>query len=114
MKTPLMLDTKRMAVYDGPGIRTTFFVKGCPLKCIWCHNPESISAKPQWARFQHLCQHHATCTMDVQTVKGVKNVLFGGEGLFNTVLTGPGHVVMQTMPLTNFVSVVAGMLPSKN
>ena len=56
----------------------------------------------------------ATCTMDVQTVKGVKNVLFGGEGLFNTVITGPGHVVMQTMPLTNFVSVVAGMLPSKN
>ena len=67
MKTPLMLDTKRMAVYDGPGIRTTFFVKGCPLKCIWCHNPESISAKPQWARFQHLCQHHATCTMDEAT-----------------------------------------------
>ena len=67
MKIPLMLDTKRMAVYDGPGIRTTFFVKGCPLKCIWCHNPESISAKPQWARFQHLCQHHATCTMDEAT-----------------------------------------------
>ena len=67
MKTPLMLDTKRMAVYDGPGIRTTFFVKGCPLKCIWCHNPESISAKPQWARFQHLCRHHATCTMDEAT-----------------------------------------------
>ena len=42
VKTPLMLDTKRMAIWDGPGIRTTFFVKGCPLKCIWCHNPESI------------------------------------------------------------------------
>jgi len=56
----------------------------------------------------------ATCTMDVQTVKGVKNVLFGGEGLFNTVVTGPGHVVMQTMPLTNFAGVIAGMMPSKN
>ena len=67
VKTPLMLDTKRMAVYDGPGIRTTFFVKGCPLKCVWCHNPESISAKPQWARFQHLCQHHEKCTMDEAT-----------------------------------------------
>ena len=43
MKTPLMLDTKRMAIHDGPGIRTTFFVKGCPLHCVWCHNPESIS-----------------------------------------------------------------------
>lgn len=34
MKTPLMLDTKRLAVHDGPGIRTTFFVKGCPLHCV--------------------------------------------------------------------------------
>lgn len=64
VKTPLMLDTKRMAIWDGPGIRTTFFVKGCPLKCIWCHNPESIKTEAQWARFQHLCKHHAKCTMD--------------------------------------------------
>lgn len=67
LKTPLMLDTKRMAVYDGPGIRTTFFVKGCPLHCVWCHNPESIDPKPQTARFQHLCQHCAKCTMDETT-----------------------------------------------
>lgn len=62
-----MLDTKRMAIHDGPGIRTTFFVKGCPLKCRWCHNPESISPKAQWARFQHLCVHHEKCTMDEDT-----------------------------------------------
>ena len=67
VKTPLMLDTKRMAIWDGPGIRTTFFVKGCPLKCIWCHNPESIKAEAQWARFQHLCKHHEHCTMDEAT-----------------------------------------------
>ena len=67
MRVPLMLDTKRMAIHDGPGIRTTFFVKGCPLHCIWCHNPESISPKPQWARFQHLCKHCAKCTMDEAT-----------------------------------------------
>ena len=67
MKTPLLLDTKRMAIHDGPGIRTTFFVKGCPLKCVWCHNPESIKTEPQWARFQHLCKHHAKCTMDEAT-----------------------------------------------
>jgi len=66
-KTPLMLDTKRMAIWDGPGIRTTFFVKGCPLKCIWCHNPESIKPEAQWARFQHLCKHHEKCTMDEAT-----------------------------------------------
>ena len=67
VKTPLMLDTKRMAIWDGPGIRTTFFVKGCPLKCIWCHNPESIRSEAQWARFQHLCKHHGHCTMDEAT-----------------------------------------------
>ena len=67
IKTPLMLDTKRMAIHDGPGIRTTFFVKGCPLRCVWCHNPESLSSKPQWARFQHLCRKCAKCTMDEAT-----------------------------------------------
>jgi len=56
LKTPLMLDTKRMAIHDGPGMRTTFFVKGCPLRCVWCHNPESISPKQQMARFHHLCE----------------------------------------------------------
>jgi len=67
VRTPLMLDTKRMAIWDGPGIRTTLFVKGCPLRCIWCHNPESIKTEPQWARFQHLCKHHEKCTMDEAT-----------------------------------------------
>lgn len=62
--TPLMLDVKRMAVWDGPGIRTCFFVKGCPLKCIWCHNPESQSRERQIARFQHLCRHCEKCKMD--------------------------------------------------
>ncbi|MGN0853000.1 MAG: 4Fe-4S cluster-binding domain-containing protein [Kiritimatiellia bacterium] len=67
VKVPLMLDTKRMAIWDGPGIRTTFFVKGCPLKCLWCHNPESIARERQTARFRHLCRHCRTCTMDEAT-----------------------------------------------
>ena len=67
VKTPLMLDAKRMAIHDGPGIRTTFFVKGCPLHCIWCHNPESIRSERQMARFQHLCRNCAKCTMDEAT-----------------------------------------------
>ena len=47
----------------------------------------------------HVVLMSSTCSMDVQTVKGVKNVLFGGEGLFNTVVTGPGEVILQTMPV---------------
>ena len=66
-REPLLLDTKRMAIHDGPGMRTTFFVKGCPLHCVWCHNPESIRTEAQWARFQHLCQHCKKCTMDEAT-----------------------------------------------
>ena len=66
-RVPLLLDTKRMAIHDGPGIRTSFFVKGCPLHCVWCHNPEAISVERQVARFQHLCQHCKKCTMDEAT-----------------------------------------------
>lgn len=47
----------------------------------------------------HLVMMSSTCKMDVQTVKGAKNILFGGEGLFNTVITGPGEVAIQTMPI---------------
>ena len=60
----------------------------------------------------NLAMLDATCSVDVQTVKGVKNVLFGGEGLFNTVVTGPGRVVLQTMPINNFAASIAAILPS--
>jgi pyruvate formate lyase activating enzyme len=42
----LVFDIKRFALHDGPGIRTTAFIKGCPLACVWCQNPEGINAKP--------------------------------------------------------------------
>jgi pyruvate formate lyase activating enzyme len=42
-KMGIIFDIKRFAVHDGPGIRTTVFMKGCPLSCKWCHNPESMS-----------------------------------------------------------------------
>ncbi len=54
----------------------------------------------------HLAAMTATCNIDIQTVPGAKNMLLGGEGFFNTVITGPGHVWLQTQPLAN----VAGVL----
>jgi len=54
----------------------------------------------------------STVRMDIQTVSGAKNVLFGGEGLFNTVLTGPGRVWLQTMPIYNVANALRPFLPT--
>jgi pyruvate formate lyase activating enzyme len=50
MRTGLVFDIKEFAVHDGPGIRTTVFLKGCALRCAWCHNPEGMSFEPQVLR----------------------------------------------------------------
>lgn len=52
---------KRYSIHDGPGIRTTVFLKGCPLTCIWCHNPESYSEEPQLAVFPLRCIKCGIC-----------------------------------------------------
>ena len=62
----------------------------------------------------HLAAMDASCSMDIQTVKGAKNVLFGGEGLFLTNITGPGRVWLQTMPLSNVAAVLRPYMPSGN
>lgn len=53
-----------------------------------------------------------TCTMDIQTVPGVKNMFFGGEGIFNTVVTGPGKVILQTMPISGVAATLRPFFPS--
>lgn len=62
----------------------------------------------------YLAMMDASCSLDVQMVKGVKNALFGGEGLFNTIVTGPGHIVLQSMPMGHFASAVAALMPQKS
>lgn len=47
MEELTVFDIQRFALHDGPGIRTTVFLKGCPLNCLWCHNPESKRPQPQ-------------------------------------------------------------------
>ena len=55
----------------------------------------------------------STVKMDIETVKGMKNIFLGGEGLFLTTLTGPGKVYLQTMPVSNLVGMVASRIPSR-
>lgn len=55
----------------------------------------------------NLAMADITCTIDVQQVPGLKNMLFGGEGVFNTVVTGPGNIVLQTMNINGFASTLA-------
>ena len=50
-----IFEIKRFAVHDGDGIRTTVFFKGCPLRCVWCHNPEGLSPLAQEAFYKHKC-----------------------------------------------------------
>ncbi len=69
----VVFDIKELAVFDGPGIRTTVFLKGCPLRCTWCHNPEGLSAKRQmmvkWSQCLHCgkcreaCRHPEECIL---------------------------------------------------
>lgn len=78
----LLCDIKRFAVHDGDGIRTTVFFKGCPLKCLWCHNPESISFKPQTAFYQHKCVNCGACREEhflPEDCLGGARVLYGAE-----------------------------------
>ncbi|MBN1317874.1 MAG: glycyl-radical enzyme activating protein [Anaerolineales bacterium] len=57
----IVFDIKRFAVHDGPGIRTTIYLKGCPLSCIWCHNPEGQSPVPELVFREKRCIHCGAC-----------------------------------------------------
>ncbi len=61
MKSGVVFQYKRYSLHDGPGIRTTVFMKGCPLSCSWCHNPESISQLPQLFLLSNRCFDCGEC-----------------------------------------------------
>ena len=61
MNKAIIFDIQRNSFVDGPGIRTTVFFKGCNLKCAWCHNPESQSAKPQMMFYKDKCTGCGKC-----------------------------------------------------
>jgi pyruvate formate lyase activating enzyme len=56
-----VFNVQRFSLHDGPGIRTTVFLKGCPARCLWCHNPESQEAAPEVIVVESRCAHCGTC-----------------------------------------------------
>lgn len=62
----------------------------------------------------YLAAMDSTCSIEVRTVPGLKNMVFGGEGLFNTVVTGPGRVWLQTMPIPNVAQLILSFMPPKS
>ena len=62
--TGLIFNVQRFSVHDGPGVRTTVFMKGCPLACSWCHNPESQELSPAFVRLSHRCMRCGRCSDD--------------------------------------------------
>lgn len=61
MESGIVYNIQRMSTKDGPGLRTTVFLKGCPLHCLWCSNPESQSFHPQLLLFENMCRSCGAC-----------------------------------------------------
>ncbi len=83
MTKGLIADVQRASVHDGPGMRTTVFLKGCPLNCKWCHNPECIDFKPQILHYPDKCIGCGKC--DEGCYSGAR-VLCGKEYTPNEIL----------------------------
>lgn len=62
----------------------------------------------------YLAAMESSCSMEIKSVPGIKNMVFGGEGLFNTVVTGPGRVWLQTMPVSNVAELIMKFMPPKS
>jgi len=80
----LVSGIKRMEIHDGDGLRTTVVLKGCPLKCLWCHNPESISFEKQIGFYENKCMHCGICggiknEKTAETCPAEAIVLYGKE-----------------------------------
>lgn len=61
MKSGRVFSIEEFSIYDGPGIRTTVFLKGCPLRCVWCHSPEGQSFEQEFLRSPNGCLHCGAC-----------------------------------------------------
>ncbi len=88
--TGVVFDIKEFSIYDGPGVRTTVFLKGCPLRCKWCHNPEGLEVKPQ-IMLSSSCTDCGACKVDGCELSGGKTRLLNAS----ESCTGCGRCVLK-------------------
>jgi len=101
---------EEFAVNDGPGIRTTVFLKGCPLRCAWCHNPEGWSPEPQWLTKKG---RKELCGYEIDS-SSLANILERDKNLYND--SGGGVTFTGGEPLcqADFICEVMGLIPDIN
>ena len=71
-KTGTIFEVREFCLHDGPGIRTTVFFKGCPLRCTWCHNPEGLSPAPEYLFKEQKCVHCGSCARGGDCPRGAR------------------------------------------
>ena len=96
-----------MQKFTGPGV-VFLEVDG------YCKEYDLASGQSMIIDTGYLAAMDSTCSIDIRSVPGIKNALFGGEGLFNTVITGPGHIWLHTMPVSQLAGALIPYIPSKS
>ncbi|NLS77497.1 MAG: radical SAM protein [Chloroflexi bacterium] len=105
----IVFDIREFAVHDGPGIRTTVFLKGCPLSCSWCHNPEGISREPQAMRGQageRVVGKRYTSEQLAYLLNGQASILRAAEG---GITFSGGEPLLQAPFLAEVIGRLAGI-----
>lgn len=93
----VVFDIQRGSMVDGPGIRTTVFLKGCPLNCVWCHNPEAIAAEPQTV---NTCRGETKTYGKRMSVDEVFEIVLKDKPYYDT--SGGGLTVSGGEPMSSF------------
>lgn len=96
--TGLVFNVQRFSLHDGPGLRTTVFMKGCPLSCAWCHNPESQDPRIEYVRMLSRCMRCGRCS---------------DEELADPVVHGRGRDDVEACPTGAFQHVGSVMEPNE-
>lgn len=113
--TGKIFDVKRYAIHDGPGIRTTVFIKGCPLNCFWCHNPEGISKDNEFIYWSNRCIQCGDCIeiCPEHAIRGLPNAILTDTDkcticgtCINVCTTGAREIVGEILSVNELINII--------